>query len=196
MIKPFPPLRRLMIETLCKGKARANGLIPRAAKGENPVDSVTFQTEAMRMEKLMYRVSYSLLRNNDDCADAVQEALTRAWQKRGSLRSMDRFRPWLMRILVNQCNDVLRGHQKRRYTPLEEDTVAVEPPQTPVPLREALDSLKPEWRVVVTLHYLEGYSVQETAQLLGLPSGTVKTRMRFARMRLSDLLREEWEVEP
>ena len=160
------------------------------------MDSVTFQTEAMRIEKLMYRVSYSLLRNNDDCADAVQEALTRAWQKRGSLRSMDRFRPWLMRILVNQCNDMLRGHQKRSYTPLEEDTVAVEPPQTPVPLREALDSLKPEWRVVVTLHYLEGHSVQETAQLLGLPSGTVKTRMRFARMRLSDLLREEWEEEP
>ncbi len=157
------------------------------------MDSVTFQAEAMRMERLMYHVSYSMLRNNDDCADAVQEALTRAWQKRGSLRSMDRFRPWLMRILVNQCNDMLRKHQKRSFFPLAEDTVAVEPPQPPIPLREAIDLLKPEWRVVVTLHYLEGYSVQEIADLLGLPSGTVKTRMRFARMRLSDLLREEWE---
>ena len=95
------------------------------------MDSVTFQAEAMRLERLMYRVSFSMLRNNDDCADAVQEALTRAWQKRGSLRSMDRFRPWLMRILVNQCNDMLRKHQKRSFFPLREDTVAVEPPQPP-----------------------------------------------------------------
>ncbi len=157
------------------------------------MDAVTFQAEAMRLEKLMYHVSFSVLRNNNDCADAVQEALTRAWQKRGTLRSMDCFRPWLMRILVNQCNDMLRKHKKRSYLPLEEATAAVPPPQTPVPLQEAIDSLKPEWRVLITLHYLEGYSVQDMAELLGLPSGTVKSRMKFARERLSVLLREEWE---
>lgn len=157
------------------------------------MDAATFQAEVMRLEKPMYHVSYSILRNNDDCADAVQEALTRAWQKRGSLRSMDRFRPWLMRILVNQCNDMLRKHQKRSFFPLEEDTVAVEPPQTPIPLREAIDTLKPEWRTVIMLHYLEGYSIQEMADMFGLPIGTVKTRMRFGRERLSTLLREEWE---
>lgn len=141
----------------------------------------------------MYHVSYSILRNNEDCADAVQEALTRAWQKRGSLRSMERFRPWLMRILVNQCNDMLRKVKKRSFFPLEEDTVAIEPPQSPVPLQEALDSLKPEWRVVISLHYLEGYSIQEMSDMLAIPTGTIKTRMRFGRERLSILLREEWE---
>lgn len=160
------------------------------------MDAITFQAEAMRMEKLMYSVSYSMLRNNEDCADAVQSALTRAWQKRESLRSMDRFRPWLMRILVNQCNDMLRKHQKHRFFPLEEDTVAVEPPQLPCPLTEALGQLKPEGRLVITLHYLEGYSVQEIAEMLRLPDGTVKTRMRFARMRLSALLGDEWEENP
>ncbi|MEG1775472.1 MAG: RNA polymerase sigma factor [Clostridia bacterium] len=157
------------------------------------MDAVTFQAEAMRLEKLMYHVSYSILRNNEDCADAVQEALTRAWQKRGSLRSMERFRPWLMRILVNQCNDMLRKVKKRSFFPLEEDTVAIEPPQSPVPLQEALDSLKPEWRVVISLHYLEGYSIQEMSDMLAIPTGTIKTRMRFGRERLSILLREEWE---
>ncbi|MEG2605298.1 MAG: RNA polymerase sigma factor [Clostridia bacterium] len=157
------------------------------------MDAVTFQAEAMRLEKLMYHVSYSILRNNEDCADAVQEALTRAWQKRGSLRSMERFRPWLMRILVNQCNDMLRKVKKRSFFPLQEDTVAIEPPQSPVPLQEALDSLKPEWRVVISLHYLEGYSIQEMSDMLAIPTGTIKTRMRFGRERLSILLREEWE---
>ncbi len=159
------------------------------------MDSVTFQAEAMRLEKLMYHVSFSMLRNNEDCADAVQEALTRAWQKRGSLRSMDRFRPWLMRILVNQCNDMLRRHQKHSFFPLEEDTATIAPPVPPVPLQEAIDLLKPEWRVIVTMFYLEGYSVRETAVMLGLPSGTVKTRLKAARERLGILLRDEWEDE-
>ena len=167
-----------------------------AVKGVDGLDALTFQAEAMRLERLMYRVSYSMLRNNDDCADAVQEALTRAWQKRGSLRSMERFRPWLMRILVNQCNDLLRKQQKRSFSPLEEDTVTAVPTPDPAPLREAIDTLKPEWRVVITLHYLEGYSVREMADLLDAPTGTVKSRLKYARAQLSLLLHEEWEEEP
>lgn len=145
------------------------------------------------MEKLLYHVSYSILQNNDDCADAVQEALARAWQKRGSLRDMDRFRPWLMRILVNQCNDILRKRQRRSFFPLQEDTVVIQQTESPVALREVIDQLKPEWRTVITLHYLEGLSVREMADMLGLPTGTVKSRMKFGRERLSVLLREEWE---
>ena len=157
------------------------------------MDAMTFQAEAMRHERLMCRISWSMLGNNEDCADAVQEALTRAWQKRGSLRSMDKFRPWLMRILTNTCNDMLRKRSKHRFVPLEDETVAVEPPKTPIPLREAIDTLKPDMRVVVVLYYLEGYSVEETAEVLDIPTGTVKSRMKHARDRLSVLLREEWE---
>ena len=59
------------------------------------VDAVTFQREAMRYERLLYRISYAMLRHNEDCADAVQETLLRAWRSREGLRSMDAFRPWL-----------------------------------------------------------------------------------------------------
>lgn len=81
------------------------------------MDALLFQAEALRMEKLMYHVSFTMLRNNADCADAVQEALTRAWQKRASLKSAQSFQPWLMRILVNQCNDMLRRRSKRSFFP-------------------------------------------------------------------------------
>ncbi|MCI5846541.1 MAG: hypothetical protein MRZ98_02705 [Clostridiales bacterium] len=57
------------------------------------MDAVTFQARAMELEKLMYQVSWSMLRNQEDCADAVQEALTRAWQKRDTLKNEERFRP-------------------------------------------------------------------------------------------------------
>lgn len=159
------------------------------------MDAVTFQAEAMRLERLMYHVSYSMLRNDADCADAVQEALTRAWQKRGTLRRQDRFRPWMMRILTNTCNDLLRKQQKQRFVPLEEETVAEEPPQPSTALKEAIDRLRPEQRTAVVLHYLDGYSVADMADMLGIPTGTAKSRLKSARESLSRFLHEEWEEE-
>ena len=120
------------------------------------MDAVTFQAEAMRCERLMYHVGYSILHNDQDCADAVQEALTRAWQKHNTLRNPSRFRPWLMKILVNTCRDMLRQRQKIRFVPLEEEILPTEPPAEPLPLKECIDQLRPEWRITVLLYYLEG----------------------------------------
>ncbi len=157
------------------------------------MDAQMFQAEVLKLEKLMYHVSYSMLRNNEDCADAVQEALVRAWQKRGSLQDPEKFKAWLMRILVNQCKDMLRKRLKRSYASLEEGDIAVPPPQPPSPVDEAIDQLKPEWRLVITLHYKDGYSIEDIARLLRLPSGTIKTRMKSARKRLEVLLHDDWK---
>lgn len=159
------------------------------------MDALTFQREAVRLEKLMYHVSWSILRNTDDCADAVQEALTRAWQKKHTLRSMDKFKPWLMRILVNQCNDMLRRQKRRSFFPLEEAGMAVAAPSQPLELMEAIGELRPEWRLVIVLHYLEGCSVQEISAMTGSPTGTVKSRLKAARERLGVLLQDEWKEE-
>jgi len=155
------------------------------------VDALTFQHEAMRLEKLMYHISWSMLHNNDDCADAVQEALTRAWQRRHTLRSMEQFKPWLMRILVNHCKDMLRRQKRRSFFPLEEAAEDVAAAETPMDVMEAIGLLKPEWRVVIILHYLEGCSVEEISMMTGAPSGTVKSRLKSARHKLGVLLHED-----
>lgn len=160
------------------------------------MDAITFQREAMQLEKLMYHVSWSILRSNEDCADAVQEALTRAWQKKHTLRSMDKFKPWLMRILVNQCNDMLRRRQKSSFFSLNEAAEAVAAPEEAMDLMEAIGQLRPEWRVVIVLHYLEGCTVQEISAFTGAPAGTVKSRLKSARQKLGVLLKNEWEEEP
>lgn len=147
------------------------------------MDAATFQLEAMRYERLMYHISYSMLGNNDDCADAVQEALLRAWQKRRSLRDAERFRPWLMRILTNTCNDILRRRKKYHLVPLEDMAETAELPVLG-PIQEAICALKPELRVVIVLHYIEGYTVREMAEMLGKPAGTIKSRMVKARRQL------------
>ncbi len=159
------------------------------------MDAITFQREALQLEKLMYHVSWSLLRSNEDCADAVQEALTHAWQKRHTLRSMDKFKPWLMRILVNECNDMLRKRKRRSFFALGEAVDAVAAPEQPLELMEAIGQLRPEWRMMIVLHYLEGCSVQEISAMTGLPQGTVKSRLKSARQRLGVLLSDEWEEE-
>lgn len=160
------------------------------------MDALTFQAEAMRLERLMYHISWSLLRNTEDCADAVQEALTRAWQKRASLRNPDQFKPWLMRILINQCNDMLRRRRRQNAFPLEEaGELAAEQPKESA-LLDTLGCLRPELRLVMVLHYLEGCTVEEIARITRTPAGTVKSRMKRARKELGELIaqerKEEW----
>ena len=157
------------------------------------MDAVTFQAKALQLERLMFHVSWSMLGREPDCADAVQEALTRAWQRRSSLRNPEKFKPWLMRILVNTCNDILR-RQSRQTLLADEDLLSQEDtPSDPLSVREAIECLKPEWRTVILLHYLEGCSVSEIAQMLQIPQGTVKSRLLYARKRLCALMKEDWE---
>ena len=66
-------------------------------------------------------------------------------------------------------------------------------PETENAVTEAMKKLKPELRIVMTLHYVDGYSIQEMAEALGIPTGTIKTRMRNARKQLSRTLLIEWE---
>lgn len=152
------------------------------------MDAVTFQTEAMRCERLMYHVGYSILHNDQDCADAVQEALARAWARRGRVEAAY-FRPWLMRIVINECHTI--GRKRRRVVlmdEVEQPAPAFEPPDER--LKQALSAVPEKLKVPLLLHYLEGFSVAEVAQILRIPQGTVKSRLHHARKRL----RVEWEA--
>lgn len=141
-------------------------------EGGAAVDARTFQTEELKIEKLLYHISYAMLRNESDCEDAVQEALLRAWQKRGTLRDMAAFRSWLCRIVANTCTELLRRKQRTTLTDIPEEMPA------------------PQMRVCMTLHYLDGWRVPEIAQMLDIPEGTVKTRLMHARKRMETLLRK------
>lgn len=143
----------------------------------------------------MYRVSMSYLGNVEDAADAVQDTLAKAWEKRNTLSRPEQFKPWTMRILVNQCKDVLRKRRRKSFYPLEENTATVEMPPPQSPVMEAIGELKPEWRIVMVLHYVDGWTIQKISDSLGIPLSTVKTRMRSARKRLKQTLLVEWEEE-
>ncbi|NLO84429.1 MAG: RNA polymerase sigma factor [Clostridiales bacterium] len=115
----------------------------------------------------------------------MQEALTRAWQNRDSLKNAKAFRGWLTQILMNVCKDMIRKRQKLQWVQLEEEQMPSEALDTSgLCVDEILELLSPEHRMVVVLYYLENYKIREIAQMLEAPIGTIKSRLMYARNHL------------
>ena len=146
-----------------------------------------FEQQVLMLADAMYRVSAMLLRRAEDQKDAVQSCLLKAWERRVQLREESRFRPWVMRILINECHTLLRKSRGMVLTDIPEKAEA------PVnfTLRQSVEALPLKLREVVALHYMEGWPVEDVAQILRIPGGTVKSRLSRARA----LLRNEWQDE-
>ena len=152
-----------------------------------------FEQQVTALTQQMYRVSASLLRSPQDRQDAVQECVWKAWRKLPQLRDESLFRPWIMRILVNECKRMHRAHW--REVAVEE--IEVEQPDgvdnrlRDEALHSAVMQLPEKLRLAVTLFYIDGFSMRETAQILRCPEGTVKQRLHRARTALRILLEKE-----
>lgn len=138
-------------------------------------------------------------RDSGDAADAVQVGLEQAWRKRSTLHDENLLRPWLDRIVTREAVRISKRRNtwlSRVFTP-RPDVREIEPvdrqasqPPTYVGLRAAFRQLSPEQRAVVALHLHLGYSVAETAERVGAPEETVRSRLRLARQRLRRELEE------
>ena len=155
------------------------------------MDEREFAQRVTDIERLLYRVARGYLRQPQDCADAVQEAILKAWAARNSLCDPDHFKAWLTRILINECNSLLR--RKRPFLAFRdlEDTPVPDDTGADLELQDALYSLNRRQRVVIIMHYRDGYTVEEIARVLRIPQGTVKTNLMRARNKLRQELRDE-----
>jgi RNA polymerase sigma-70 factor (ECF subfamily) len=131
-----------------------------------------------------YRLARAILLDDAEAEDAVQEASLAAWRRRDTLRDPSRFEPWFDRILVNQCRDQLR--RRRRAVPLAAPPIGFEPAAgmlvagTDADLGRAFDALDPDHRIVVLLRYWQDLTVEAIAERVGIPAGTVKSRLHHA----------------
>lgn len=153
-----------------------------------------FILRVQSMERRLYRVACAILWNDADCADAIQEAVFKAWLKRGSLREERYFETWLTRILINECKTLLR-RRKFIQLPLEEAAPGARDDDLcgDLHLRSALAALPEKYRVPLLLHHLEGYGLEEVAQILKITPQMVKSRLYQARGKLARLLDEGGE---
>jgi RNA polymerase sigma-70 factor (ECF subfamily) len=132
----------------------------------------------------LYRYLVVRLRNESDARDALQETFAAAWQSLPSLRQPARFWPWLVAIAAHKAADVLRA---RRPT-TELDETASWSGDEAVEVREALDRLPTRFREVLLLRFGLDLTELETAEVLGVRVGTVKSRSARARKALEELL--------
>jgi RNA polymerase sigma-70 factor, ECF subfamily len=137
----------------------------------------------------LVRLAGLITRDVDQAQDAVQAALERAWRKHGGIRNDERLRPWLDRIVVREAirqggGGLLGSLFQRPATDWANPTASTPDPAERAIVREALGRLSPNHRAVIALHLHAGYSVEETAQVLGVPIDTVRSRLRAARERV------------
>jgi RNA polymerase sigma-70 factor (ECF subfamily) len=159
-------------------------------------DPTAFSTLVHRHRDRLWAVALRTLGNPDDAADALQDALLSAHRSAGSFRGDAQVTTWLHRIVVNACLDRLRRAKARPTVPIPEyDSAHPIEPSDPLGRRElaweidrALRTLPDDQRAALVLVDVEGYSVDETADLLGIPTGTVKSRCARGRAKLVPLL--------
>ena len=145
------------------------------------MDKESFVKELEASSSMMYRIAWSILRNDDDCKDALQETVLKAWTKRDRLRDEKFFRTWITRILINTCYDTQK--KRRCLVSIDEITEPAIPPHNPE-LHFALEALPEKLRIPLVLCYSEGMSYEEIGQVLRLPLSTVRGRIHRGKEQL------------
>jgi len=159
-----------------------------------------FEERLAECGPLAYRVARGVLRNSADAEDVAQEALLRAYKSFDRLRDRSRFRGWLVRISFRLALDRLRSAKRGE----QRDTLWSQPENLPPPataedvaassqfqahLDRALEELPEKLRLVLLLSAMDGYTIEEIAAVVGVPIGTVKSRIFIARKKLAEKLR-------
>ena len=169
-------------------------------------DTNAFETLVLEYEKNVYNIALRMTGNSEDASDMTQEAFIKAFNSLQSFRGDSKFSVWLYRIVSNVCLDFLRSRNRRPTVSLSvedddgEDTQldVADESQSPELLldrkltresvRRGLDSLPPDYRQILLLREIQGFSYEEISKALHLEVGTVKSRIFRARKRLCSFL--------
>ena len=137
-------------------------------------------------EQQLYATAKTILKNDQDCADAIQESIVKAFSKLHTLKKDRYAKTWLIRILINECYNIVR--QDGMKNQLDEKHMDIinqqEEKRDYSKLYSAVNELKEELRIPVVLYYMEDFSVREIAQILEISEGAVQKRLARARGKL------------
>lgn len=154
------------------------------------MDKEAFASVVLSSTDSLYRISKSILKNDADCEDAVQEAIATGFGKLSTLRQDAYAKTWLTRILIHECYSLLKKREKNASMLTEpENDAYIDSDYSD--LYDALSALKKEYRLTIVLYYLEGYSIEEIAKIMRVPAGTVKSRLSRGRRILRGIMEKE-----
>ena len=138
----------------------------------------------------LYKTAMSILKNDDDACDAIQDTLMSAYQNIKSLNNKEFFTTWIIRILINKCYDIIRKNKKiidlTERISKEKDTF-YEQYSEKSELEIMLNCLEEDLRLVTVLYYYDDLSIKEISEIINIPEGTVKSRLSRAREKISKM---------
>jgi len=163
-----------------------------ALAGESSGRAAAFTSLAdVHLEKA-YHLARAILDDRDEAQDATHDAFVQAWRKWDTLRDQTRFEQWFDRILVNACRDRLRARGRQATDISAEVALATGDHAARADDQTALDAaiatLSPDHQVVVALRYFRDLAIDDIADRLEIPSGTVQSRLHYALKRLHEAL--------
>lgn len=141
-------------------------------------------------EDSLYRIAKTLLYNDADCADAIQESIVKAFSSMDTLRNDKYVKTWLVRIVMNECYSIMRKEKKLVSLNSIIENAYYEDDEY-IDLYRAVANLPNELKIAVSLYYAEGFSVREIAELENTTQSAIKNRLLRARKRLRHMLVEE-----
>jgi RNA polymerase sigma-70 factor (ECF subfamily) len=157
-----------------------------------------FERLLVESSTLAFRVAYGVLRQREDAEDVAQDAFIKAHRNFLRLRDRTRFRAWLVRLTWRLAIDRQRANRRRVHRDTEHSRLAPTSTQSGDPaivnervnhVWHAIDALPEKLRMPLVLFGIEGHDIAEVSRLLGLPEGTVKSRLFYARERIKESLK-------
>lgn len=131
----------------------------------------------------VYRIAYSYMRNAADAEDIMQNAFLILFQKELEFESIEDEKRWLIRVTINLCLNEKKSFWRRNRASLE-DIYSYCTNETEREVHDAIGRLKPKNKACIHLHYIEGYSVSEIAEILQISESAVKMRLKRGRQQL------------
>lgn len=147
----------------------------------------------------MFSIAFRYLRNEDDAKDAMQEGFLKAFRNMDSYKPEATFGAWLKRIIINQCLDVLKKRQLQfddvdvsELQIVNEDDWHFDSHISKQEILNAIELLKDNYKIVITLYVIEGFDHDEISQILEIPVKTSRTHLRRGKLKLQDLLKQKY----
>ncbi|KAF6580612.1 MULTISPECIES: sigma-70 family RNA polymerase sigma factor [Paenibacillus] len=150
-------------------------------------DKEAFVNIIRAVQQSLYVVARSIIKNEEDCADAIQETIAKAFSNVHGLKEPAYFKTWIIRILINECNRIIRKKKRVFLVPYDLRKTSYKGDYEQIELFEVIVGLDEQLQTTVTLFYIEDLSVKDISKVLNVSEGTVKSRLFRARQQLSKL---------
>lgn len=165
-------------------------LVEKAKNG----DKIAFSELIEQNKYKIYKTAKSILKDEDDVCDAIQEALIRAYNNIQKLENNEFFTTWLIRIVINKCYDIAKINQKKNSKIVEfkeAENIQTYDTYNEYTIEQVIERLDNDLKTVTVLYYYDDISIKDIAIILNIPEGTVKSKLSRARNKLYEMLRKE-----